>query len=107
MHSKREYIMIKKIKKQNPHSGSTFDAFLKEQDLYDEVKATAMKRVIAIRIEKEMLKKQITQTDMAKLMGTSRAAIQRLLDPKNTSITLLTLNKAAGALGKDLEITLK
>jgi antitoxin HicB len=94
-------------KKKNPHLGSTFDSFLKEVDIFDEVKASAMKRIIADSIQKEMLKKHLTQTDMAKLMGTSRAAVKRLLDPKNVSITLLTLNKVAEALGKDLEIKIK
>jgi antitoxin HicB len=94
-------------KKRNPHLGSTFDSFLKEVGIFDEVKASAMKRIIALGIQEEMEKKHITQADLARLMGTSRAAIKRLLDPKNISITLLTLNKAAAALGKDLEIKIR
>jgi antitoxin HicB len=94
-------------KKKNPHLGSTFDSFLKEEGIYDEVKAATMKQIIALAIQKEMEKKHITQTDLAKLMKTSRAAVKRLLDPKNISVTLLTLNKAAAALNKSLEIKIK
>jgi antitoxin HicB len=53
-----------------------------------------------------MAKEQITQTDMAKQLGTSRSGLRRLLDPQNTSITLLTLSKAATILGKHIEIVL-
>lgn len=94
-------------KKKNPHLGSTLESFLKEEGIYEEVKASAMKQIIALRIQEEMKKKHLTPTDMAKLMKTSRAAIKRLLDPKNVSITLLTLNKVAAALGKDIEIKIK
>ena len=52
----------------------------------------------------EMKKKKISQTEMAKRIGTSRAALMRLLNPENYSVTLLTLYRAAAALGKDLEI---
>jgi antitoxin HicB len=94
-------------KTKNLHLGSSFDSFLKEEGIFEEVHAAAMKRVIAFRIQEEMEKKKMTQTEMAKIMGTSRAAIKRLLDPKNTSITLLTLNKAAAALGKELELKIR
>ncbi|MFI5333223.1 MAG: XRE family transcriptional regulator [Candidatus Babeliales bacterium] len=94
-------------KKKNPHLGSTFESFLKEEGIFDEVRAGAMKQIIAQRILAEMEKKHITQTDLAKLMKTSRAAIKRLLDPKNVSVTLLTLNKAAAALGREIEIKIK
>ena len=94
-------------KKKNPHLGSKFDDFLEEQGLLDEVTATAMKRVLALQIEKAMKKKQLTKTAMAKRMGTSRAALDRLLDAENTSVTLQTMGRAAAVLGKTLSITLK
>jgi antitoxin HicB len=95
-----------KIKK-NPHIGSSFDSFLKEEGIYEEVAAAATKRVISRRIQEEMRKKKISQTEMAQRMKTSRAALKRLLDPKNVSITLQTINRAAAVLGRDVEIKIK
>jgi antitoxin HicB len=94
-------------KRANPHKGSTFDSFLKEVGIYEEVRAAAIKQVIALQLQEEMRKQKLTQEEMAKRMGTSRAVLQRLLNPKNISVTLATLNRAAAALGKDLEIHLK
>lgn len=94
-------------KKKNPHIGSKFDDFLTEEGLLDDVTATAMKRVLAWQIEKLMKKQRITKTAMAKRMRTSRAALDRLLDAENTSVTLQTMGRAAAALGKELSITLK
>ncbi len=94
-------------KKKNPHRGSKFEDFLAEQGLLDDVTATAMKRVLAWQISEAMKKKRITKTAMAKRMGTSRAALDRLLDADNTSVTLQTMGRAAAALGKELSITLK
>ena len=96
-----------KRKKKNQHIGSTLKSFLKEEGIYESVKAAAMKEIIVLRLQKEIKKKKLTQTEMAQQMGTSRAALKRLLDPKNVSVTLLTLNKAAAVLGKDLEIRIK
>jgi antitoxin HicB len=49
---------------------------------------------------------KMTKTSVAKAMGTSRAAVDRLLDPENTSVTLNTLGKAASILGKRIKIEL-
>jgi antitoxin HicB len=57
-------------------------------------------------VKKEMVEKHIPHTEMAKRLGTSRSGLSRLLDPKNQSITLLTLNKVASVVGKKLEIHL-
>lgn len=86
------------------HLGSNFDDFLEEEDLLAEVEATAIKRVIAFQIQQLMEQKGISKTDMAKHMKTSRAALDRLLDPSNESVTLHTLECAALALGKRLQI---
>lgn len=83
-----------------------FDDFLREEGLFEEVEATAIKRVIAFQIEKEMQTRNLTKTEMAKRMKTSRASFERLLDPGNTSVTLQTLGKAASALGKKLRVEL-
>ncbi|HVU19786.1 MAG TPA: hypothetical protein VHE09_03580 [Rhizomicrobium sp.] len=94
-------------KKANPHRGSTFESFLKEEGIYEEVTATAMKRVLAWQIAQAMKKQRVTKSAMAKRMRTSRAALDRLLDADNTSVTLQTMGRAAAVLGKELSITLK
>ena len=86
--------------------GSNFDDFLKEEKIYEQVQAVAIKRVIAYQIAEEMKKKNLTKTEMANRMKTSRAALERLLDPENASITLITLERAASALGKKLTVQL-
>ena len=86
--------------------GSKFDDFLKEEKLYEQVQATAIKRILAYQISREMKRKKLTKTEMANRMRTSRAALERLLDPDNASITLFTLERAASALGKKLRVEL-
>ena len=89
----------------NKHMGSKFDDFLKEENLFEETQAAAIKRVIAYQIKKIMKEKQISKKKMSERMGTkSRTQIDRLLDPDNFSITLLTLEKAASAVGKRLTV---
>jgi antitoxin HicB len=90
----------------NPHIGSSFDDFLDEENLLVEANEIAIKRVIAWQLQQEIESKHMTKTDVAKAMGTSRAAVDRLLDPDNTSVTLNTLSKAARILGKKIEIDL-
>ncbi|AOK57499.1 Fis family transcriptional regulator [Burkholderia stagnalis] len=90
----------------NGHIGSDFDAFLEEEGLLEEVTATAIKRVIAWQIEQEMKAQHLTKTAMAARMKTSRAALNRLLDETDTSLTLTTLASAAAALGKRLSFEL-
>lgn len=86
--------------------GSSFDDFLQEEAMLDEVTAVALKRVIAWQIAEEMKSQQITKTELAKRMHTSRAALNRLLDEKDPSLTLTTLASAAAALGKKVNIQL-
>ena len=85
---------------------SDFDAFLQEDGIYQEVNDTAIKRVIAYQIEQEMQAQNITKTKMAQLMNTSRAVVNRLLNPDHSSLTLNTLESATSALGKKLSITI-
>ena len=93
-------------RKRNPHIGSDFDAFLTEEGIYDEAQAIAVKRVLAHELEAGMQKAQLTKTAMAKRMGTTRAQLDRLLNPDNPATTLQTLVKAAGAVGKRVKISL-
>ena len=88
------------------HIGSKFDDFLKGENLLEQVQAAAIKRVVAYQITEEMKLKKLTKTEMASRMKTSRAALERLLDPDNASITLFTLERAASALGKKLKVEL-
>ena len=82
------------------HDGSTFDSFLEEQGIREEVQAVAIKRVLAGQLERAMQEQQKTKQSMAKQLRTSRSQLDRLLDPQNTSVTLDTIARAAGALGK-------
>jgi antitoxin HicB len=88
------------------HIGSSFDDFLKEQAMLEEVTALAMKRVISWQIAQEMKAQQLTKTALAKRMHTSRAALNRLLDENDSSLTLTTLASAAAALGKKINLQL-
>jgi antitoxin HicB len=92
------------MKKQ--HIGSKFDDFLREERLLDIAQATAVKRVIAFQIAQEMKRRKLTKSEMASRMKTSRAALERLLDPGNRSVTISTLERAASALGKKLKVEL-
>ena len=83
-----------------------FDDFLKEEAMLEGVTAVAMKRVIAWQIAQEMKAQQLTKTALAKRMHTSRAALNRLLDENDSSLTLTTLASAAAALGKKVNLQL-
>ena len=86
--------------------GSNFDDFLAKEAMLEETTATAVKRVIAWQIEQEMKAQKLTKTALASRMRTSRAALNRLLDASDTSLTLTTLASAAAALGKHVRIEL-
>lgn len=86
--------------------GSSFDDFLKEDGIYEEVTARAIKRVIARQLVALMQESKITKTQLAKRMQTSRAQLDRLLDPENESVTLGTLTRAAHAVGRRLRLDL-
>lgn len=88
------------------HVGSNLEDFLSEEGILHEVTATAVKRVIAWQIAKEMEAQHLNKTAMAKKMHTSRAALNRLLDEEDTSLTLTTLASAAAALGKRIRVEL-
>lgn len=88
------------------HIGPSFDDFLAEEGILTECTATAIKRVLAWQLEETMKKENLSKTAMAHRMGTSRSAVDRLLDPENTSINLQTMDKAAKAIGKRLHINL-
>ncbi len=92
--------------KKNKHRGSNFDDFLKKEGIYEEVEIHAAKRAIAIKLEKLMEAQALSKSAMAERMNTSRAAVDRLLNAGNTSVTLQTLDKAARVVGRKLKIDL-
>ena len=90
----------KKHRKRTDHSGSSFNSFLEQEGIREEVEAVAIKRVLAWQLEQAMQKQQKTKQAMAKQLHTSRSQLDRLLDPGNVSVTLDTITRAARALGK-------
>ena len=88
------------------NKGSTFDDWLKEEGIYEEVSAAAIKRVLARQIEHAMKEKQLSKAEVARRMQTSRAALDRLLDAQNGSVTLNTLYRAAAAVGRQVRLEL-
>jgi antitoxin HicB len=90
----------------NPHIGESFESFLRDEGIHDEVIATAIKRAIALQIEHEMLAQRISKSEMARRMKTSASQLSRLLDPSNDRVQLDTLVKAASAVGKNLSVSL-
>lgn len=88
------------------HVGSSFDDFLIEEGIEAEVTAAAIKRVLAWQMAQVMEQEKVTKSELASRMKTSRAALNRLLDPDNTSVSLHTMEKAAVALGRKLEVHL-
>lgn len=92
------------MKKRNV--GSSFDSWLRDEGIYEEVSAAAIKRVVAREISSAMQQKSLSKTEMARRMGTSRAALDRLLDPENEGVTLNTLRKAAAVVGRELRLEL-
>jgi DNA-binding Xre family transcriptional regulator len=94
----------KTVKTRNKHRGSSFEDFLKQEGLLEDVQAAAFKRALALNVNDLMKAKRINKSAMAARMRTSRAAVHRLLDPKNTSVTLATLDRAARSLGCKVKI---
>ena len=92
--------------KKNPHIGSSFESWLENAGIREEVTAAAVKAVIARQLASEMKKKKITKQRMAELMKTSRAQVDRLLDPDSGSATIESLQRAARIVGRELRMQL-
>jgi DNA-binding Xre family transcriptional regulator len=92
------------MKKEN--IGSSVDTWLREDGIYEEVSAAAIKRVLSRQVEAAMKEKHFSKAEMARRMRTSRAALDRLLDPDYEAVTLSTLRKAATAVGRELRLEL-
>ena len=93
-------------KQPNPHIGSSFDEYLAAEGILDACEEQAIKELLAEQVARAMQEQGLTRTAMAARMQTSRAALNRLLDPANPSVTLHTLQKAAQVIGKRLRLEL-
>ncbi len=90
----------------NPHIGESFESFLRDEGIHEEVTATAIKRTLVMQIEQEMAANNISKSEMARRMKTSASQLARLLDPDNDRIQLDTLIRAAAAVGKGIAVEL-
>lgn len=90
----------------NPHLGSTLDSLLEKEGILEHTQAVAIKRIIAYTLLDILKQENLTQAELARKMNTSKAAISRLLNPNNTSVTLHTLLRAAQVLGKKISLTI-
>jgi len=88
----------------NPHRGSDFSTFLQDEGILADVEVLALKRVVALELQQILEQEHITKTQLAARMKTSRAALDRILDPTNPSLTVASLGKAAAALGRKVEL---
>jgi predicted XRE-type DNA-binding protein len=86
--------------------GTPFDSWLREEGIYEEATAKAIKRVLARQLAAAMKQRNLTKTEVARRMNTSRAVVNRLLDPDNDSLTLTTLQKAAAVVGRQVRLEL-
>lgn len=87
-----------------PRRGSEFTDFLEDEGILAEVETLALKRLVAHELQRILDQEQITKTHLAARMKTSRAALDRILDPANPSLTVGSLSKAAAALGRKVEL---
>lgn len=90
----------------NPHVGSNFEDFLREEGILDDVTTIAVKRTLALQLEAEMKRQRLSKSELARRLETSPTQIARLLDPDNDRVQLATLQKTAAAVGKRLRLEL-
>jgi DNA-binding Xre family transcriptional regulator len=88
------------------HLGSSFESWLEEEGILEETTNAAIKSVLAWQLTQEMKRKKMTKLKMAAAMKTSRAQLDRVLDPKNNNVTFATLERAAKAVGRKLRMEL-
>ncbi|MFN7919806.1 MAG: Fis family transcriptional regulator [Bryobacteraceae bacterium] len=94
------------VREKKGRIGSSFDEFLAEEGMLEVCEEQAVKQILADQITAAMQKDHLTKSAMAARMQTSRRALDRLLDPKNTGVTLHTLQRAAAAVGRHLRLEL-
>jgi antitoxin HicB len=97
---------MNKVMSKNKHRGSELRDLLREDGVLEAVEARAVKRALALQLGRLAAEQSLSKSEMAVRMKTSRAAVDRLLDASNPSVTLNTLGKAARALGRKIRIEL-
>ena len=95
----------KKRKNKNIHAGSSFDDFLKEEGIFEHCQEVGAKYAFVMQLQDEMEKQNLTKEEVAKRIGTSRSALDRLLDPSKSS-NIQSLIHAAAAVGKHVRISM-
>jgi predicted XRE-type DNA-binding protein len=90
----------------NKHKGSSIDDFLKEEGVYEEFQARAVKEVIAWQLGQAMKEQKLSKRRLATMMHTSRTQIDRVLDPNDGNVTIETLQRAAAMVGRKVQVEL-
>lgn len=93
-------------KTKHPNRGSSLEDFLREEGITESATAIAIKRVLAWQLQKAMSERNLTKTAMAGRMKTTRAQLDRVLNPNDGNVTLETLQRAAKAVGRKLRLEL-
>ena len=94
------------MKRKHPNYGTSLNDWLKEEGIYEEATTAAIKKVIAWQLQEEMKRRNMTKTEMARLMETSRAQLNRVLNPDDSNVTLETLQRAAKVVGRSIKLEL-
>lgn len=97
--------MSSRRRRKRNHLGSSIDDFMKEEGIFEEAQAEAIKEVVAWQLDQAMKKRKISKNRMAVLLNTSRTQVDRLLNPKS-DITLSSLQRAAAMVGRRVMIEL-
>ena len=95
-----------KRRKVNRHKGSSIDEFLKEEGVFEEFQARAVKEVIAWQLAQAMKDRKLSKRRLAAMMNTSRTQVDRVLDPKDGNVTIETLQRAAAIVGRKVQVEL-
>ncbi len=95
-----------KRRKVNRHKGSSIDQFLKEEGVFEEFQARAVKEVIAWQLAQAMKDRKLSKRRLAAMMRTSRTQVDRVLDPKDGNVTIETLQRAAAIVGRKVQVEL-
>jgi antitoxin HicB len=90
----------------NRHKGSSIDDFLKEEGVFEEFQARAVKEVIAWQLAQAMKERKLSKRRLAAMMHTSRTQVDRVLDPKDGNVTIETLQRAAAIVGRKVQVEL-
>lgn len=90
--------------KKNVRIGSSLDDFLRDEGVFEEVETIALKRAIAWQLEQAMQREELSKAEMAERMGTSRAQLDRILDPELGNMTVNSMLRAASATGHAIEV---